>query len=352
MSLWSKLGGLFGGSSETFTEAWRVDVGGHPVALAAAGSKHLAVLTGEGRLLSLALADGAKHFEVEAHAAGALSLDVLKPVSDSPRGHIATGGMDGVVRVWSDIGELQREFSLGRGWVTFVVWRQHDHFSDNPVLIAAHGRSVVTLDYRDDERESHGPLPSSVGALAISPDRTRAAVGYFGGVDVLWLQNESAPQTLPWTSSIVSLAWRPDGSVIAAGCQDSAVHFWRMPSGKDSMMGGYPGKPKVLVWSPKGDLLGTAAGQDAVLWDFATGPEGTSPIQLHGHAKSITAMVWSPDGKTLATGARDGRVLLHNVADGAVLQVIELGASIEGLLWDAGLVVACASGFVVRFAAH
>lgn len=344
MSLWSKLEGLFGGQPESLKEAWRVDVGGHPVALAAAGLKHLAVLTGEGRLLSLALVDGAKRFDVEAHAAGALCLDVAQQV--------ATGGMDGVVRVFdAETGALDRELSLGRGWVTQVHWQRRSDAAliANPVLLAAHGKFVARIEQNGDH-EKLGPHPSTVAALVLSPDGTKAAAGYFGGVDVWSLEDESAPQSLPWTSSIVSLAWRPDGSVIAAGCQDSAVHFWRMPSGKDSMMGGYPGKPKVLVWSPKGELLGTAAGQDAVLWDFATGPEGTSPIQLHGHAKSITAMVWSPDGKTLATGARDGRVLVHNVADGAVLQVMELGASIEALLWDAGLVVACASGAVIRFA--
>ena len=351
MSLWSKLGGLFGGAAPVWKEAWRVDAGGNPVALQPCGPHSLVVLTGEGRLLRLDARDGTKRFDVEAHAAGALCVDVAE--------QIATGGMDGLVRVFDkETGAFDRELSLGRGWVTHLLWQKRlgEARVTNPALIAAHGKFLARIEHtgaspegeRAAQYETLGPHPSTVGALALSHDGSKAAAGYFGGVDVWSLEDDTAPQTLPWSSSIVSLAWRPNGSVVAAGCQDNAVHFWRLPSGQDSQMGGYPSKPKVLAWSPKGDLLGTAAGKEAVLWDFEKGPEGTSPIQLHGHAASITAMVWSSDGKWLVTGARDGRVLVHQVADGSVLHVAEFGAAIEALHWDAGFVVACASGVVAR----
>jgi len=345
MSIWSKLGGLFGGATGTFSEAWRVDVGGHAIALQPCDPKRLVVLTGEGHLLQLDARDGKKRFDVEAHAEGALCLDVAH--------QIATGGMDGVVRVFDRAtGALDRELALGRGWVTHVIWQKRlgEAHIANPVLIAAHGKFIARIEYTGTH-ETLGPHPSTVGALVISPDGSKAAAGYFGGVDVRSLEDESALQSLPWTSSIVALAWRGDGSVIAAGCQDNAVHFWRLSTGQDSMMGGYPSKPKVLVWSPKHNLLGTAAGPDAVLWDFTKGPEGTSPIQLRGHAATITSMVWSNDAALLVTGARDGRVLVHRVADGSVLHAVELGACVEALHWDAGFVAACASGLVVRVSA-
>src|SRR4051794_14147196 len=36
---------------------------------------------------------------------------------------------------------------------------------------------------------------------------------------------------------------------------------------------------------------------------------------LKGHKHTITALAWSPDGKTLASGAKDETVILWNVAD-------------------------------------
>ena len=39
---------------------------------------------------------------------------------------------------------------------------------------------------------------------------------------------------------MLSLAWSPDGSVVASGCQDNNVHFWRFPQGKDTVLPGTP----------------------------------------------------------------------------------------------------------------
>ena len=46
-----------------------------------------------------------------------------------------------------------------------------------------------------------------------------------------------------------ALAWSPDAKYIATGEQDSTVHFWRVKSGADAQMWGFPTKVLQLSWS-------------------------------------------------------------------------------------------------------
>jgi WD40 repeat protein len=49
------------------------------------------------------------------------------------------------------------------------------------------------------------------------------------------------------------------------------------------------------------------------LWDVAS---GTSVNTLKGHVRDVTAVAFSPDGKTLASGSRDKTIKLWDVAPG------------------------------------
>lgn len=46
-------------------------------------------------------------------------------------------------------------------------------------------------------------------------------------------------------------------------------------------------------------------------------------VRVVGHTEAITALAFSPDGKTLATGSDDYTVKLWNVATGLMLRTIE-----------------------------
>ena len=129
----------------------------------------------------------------------------------------------------------------------------------------------------------------------------------------------------------MSIAWSPGERFLAAGCQDNALHFWRMPKGDDSMMGGYASKPKVLAWSPRGETLATAGGEDVVVWSFrGAGPEGTTPVQLRAHTRAVASLAWSPDGKLLASGGRDGALCVFSAdREAPPLARLELGGTVE-----------------------
>jgi WD40 repeat protein len=140
---------------------------------------------------------------------------------------------------------------------------------------------------------------------------------------------------LAWKGSLISMAWSPDAKVIACGSQDSSVHFWRLASGNDSQMSGYPFKPKALAWDRESKLLATSGDATVTVWDFrGKGPEGTRPIQLEAHKGVCTSLAFSPHGGMLASGGQDLSVLLWEPRKSSKpLRFAFLEDEVTGLCW-------------------
>jgi WD40 repeat protein len=113
------------------------------------------------------------------------------------------------------------------------------------------------------------------------------------------------------TDEEISIAFSPDGGTVACGCQDNSVHFWRIASGKDAQMCGYPAKPRDVAFSRDGRWLATSGDAVIRLWPFdKQGPEGRRPVRLAGHTDLVTALAYAPLVELLLSGARDGSVAL------------------------------------------
>lgn len=336
---------LFGRASGPPRLAHTLALEAHPIGLAFGhGGRRLFVLSGEGALLQIDLEAGTLVSSLQAHAHGALAL-----ARDEADRFVASGGMDGKVCVFdAQTGALTREVVLAEGaWVEHLAWC-------GDTLVAAHAKHVSLIAPGGTTR-SLGAHASTVAGLSVWGPSThgpaRLAVARFGGAD-LWRPDApaEAPHALEWPSSLVSIAWSPDGRFLAAGCQDHAVHFWRLASTegeeRDSMLGGYASKPKVIAWAPGSDWLATASGPDVVLWSFVgEGPEGTSPLQLRGHAAPVSALAFTCDEALLLSGGRDGRLCVwRSGVEAAALAQFELGGCVEAIACsDDGAWIAAAS---------
>lgn len=140
------------------------------------------------------------------------------------------------------------------------------------------------------------------------------------GVSLLVASHLSAQEvklrhTLEVDDGVESVAFSPDGTKLASGHGES-TRIWDVATGKSTTTLSKAGQYGwcSVVFSPDGKTVATAGGGTKVsLWDIATG----KPTSLIDKPRQNPAprLVFSPDGKTLVTGGRcDRHMRLFDVA--------------------------------------
>jgi WD40 repeat protein len=169
-----------------------------------------------------------------------------------------------------------------------------------------------------------------IAPLAMTRDGTAVAAGQ--GSEVI-LRAVTDGHT--WASFrvdaplVISLAFSPDGVVLAAGCDDGSVVIWETATRRArATLRGHAGIVNGLAFSRDGRSLATADCHGTLcVWEVATG-------QLRSSARgasAIQSVAFSPDGRTIATCGI--YVLLWDAAAGCTTHTVldRVGGYYSGL---------------------
>jgi len=119
------------------------------------------------------------------------------------------------------------------------------------------------------------------------------------------------------SNPFLSVAYSPDGKWLASGGYEKTIQIWDAGSGKEIRRWSAPeGNITGLIFSPDGRLLASGGVYDANvhLWDAATGRE---LHLLDGLPRGTSSLAFSPDGKMVAAGGyHTGEVYLWNTVTG------------------------------------
>jgi RNA polymerase sigma factor (sigma-70 family) len=253
----------------------------------------------------------------------------VRALAFAPDGQtLASAGEDRAVKLW-DV-RTGRELRELRGHANFVFsvafspdgktlatgGMSSGNTRDTTVRLwdAATGKEVTSLEHTAGHH-----------SLAFSPDGKTLAAG--SGPVRLWELSAGAPKVraeLDVPEGVVhAVAFSPDGKVLASAA-DRTVRLWDPVSGK--LFARSDGKDQVfaVAFSPDGRVLAVSGrGEDRTgpihLLEVPTGKEIR---RISGHRFGVTALAFSPDGKTLVSGSDDKTVRIWDVTTGKEIGVL------------------------------
>ncbi len=201
---------------------------------------------------------------------------------------------------WSPDGNLLASYSGGDGWIK--IW--------NPKS------GNLIWDIKATSLKPDSPLRSPDGSLLVSGTR-----------DVSYEIRDARSGTVLWTIKAHGTSdervTSPDGSVIAerGSYGDACVKLF---DGKTNQLirrlEGHPGIVYSLAFSPDGKIIASGSSDQTIkFWDAKT---GTLVKALFGHTRKITLLAFSADAKTLVSGSEDDTVKIWDVSDGRLLRTI------------------------------
>lgn len=241
-----------------------------------------------------------------------------------------------------------------------------------PVQLAVQGHGEFLLwnltreeklqDFRLTGLREQGAWPAWVQVpTAIAPDLSlvagAACFSDGGGKYAVWNVGDGR-QLLEGNGKIFSLAFSPDGSLLAAGNDHGRIEIWSVSNGtilKSLCQDRFSIRSLAFTrdkWHPnfeksKTDLWLLAAGDERGTISFWDVSEGTVRTHLRGPSVHVYAVAFSPDGALLASAVRN-EVRVWDVAAERPLLTIPFGHANTGLAFSTDghrLAVSTQTGF-------
>ena len=187
---------------------------------------------------------------------------------------------------------------------------------------------------------SSGGLASTVNLLDAWRDRVPDPRGwewyYLHGLCHRERLSIDADRGVVWT-----LAWSPDGKLLATGGEEGLVKIWNADDGAAvSSHAGHEASIRSIAWSSDGRRIASSS-QDSSLRLWEAGSDDCRILARK--EKGFFNLAWEPAGSRLAGGGTDARVRLWDAEHPEQLTLLRAERVVNGVCWspDGGRLFAC-----------
>ena len=327
---------------------------------------------GKGRINDIKFSPDGRRFAVatsigiwmyDAHTGEELALLAVLPgegrmvttIAFSPDGRtLASGEFDGVGRLWDVL--------TGKPIATFKEVASPRYaglktlvFSENgKKLMGATTREISAWKLGEDIKQlttlqlEKANTVRPITSVLISPD------GRFLAAQLTDWQNKNFQIQLWDTATgklshtltghthwIKSIAFSADSKTLVSGDRHETIRLWNPATGKlKATLNWRRGiSTHALAFSPNGRFIASAHFYGVKLWDNTIKPKQQTDdaigdyqhtLEIDEHKDYVSKLVFSPDGKTLLTGSKDGTIQAWDTATGSPRVTVGTG-HIEGI---------------------
>jgi WD40 repeat protein len=256
------------------------------------------------------LATSKELHSVEAHDRAIVAV-AYSPCGDA----LASGGRDGVLKLWDPLTWKVRTLKVPQYVISSAA------FTPNGRALAfstGNGKlNVWDVAQWKEVRAVPAHTPDSINRIAISPDGSLLASASPDRTIKLWeVDSGFELHTLHGHRSWVEdLAFRGDGKMLASCGNDRNVKLWDLVAGKEIRnLAGHGEHIHSLAFPRSGTLLASVSNDGTLrFWDTETGATVSAP-RLAPRGAVLMRVVFSPDGRHLATANGNGTIYLFRVA--------------------------------------